>query len=385
MARNNKSSGKKGIIFLLVSAILIVIFANLLPKIQVYINRPEAAALVSFPKDYSSHPTYNAEWWYLNLSLRTERTDRKFDPAYIKDLGYLLSFSRIANTNGLLNSRFDRKTKEFSEKTDVGGTLTVSLINSKYLFVDYINGLNHATLEEKPPGADGKKLYKLVGKTDQIGNFSLKLKERTLSSSPLLWGGTNGNCTGQISVFTPNDTFYYSIPDLDITGTIIDVDGVSRNVKNGKAWIDHQWFNSAPPSNWKGHYWTSFHFTESNNLYNSEPHHAVGFVTQIYNTGPKYTYWVKRNANGTNQCGAEGSITINNYGSTAFPSSWSIGLNKSGSTFLNANGATFSDNQIIDPPIGPNFIESASYYSGNVSGKPFTGLGFFETHLTKPQ
>lgn len=382
----SNSSSKKGAIFFIISAVLIVVLANIIPKIQVYIKTPEAASLLTFPQDHAFHPPtkFNAEWWYLNLLVRTERTDRKFDSTYIKDLGYVLSFSRIANRNGLLNSRFDQSNKSFSENTDTGGTLTVSLISNKYLFVDYINGSNYATLEEKLPGADGKKWYKLTGKTDKIGGFNLTLKERALSKSPLLWGGNTPNCTGQISVFAPNDTFYYSIPDLDITGTITDVDGVQRNVKIGKAWMDHQWFSSTPPPDWKGHYWTSFHFTESNDLYNSEPHQAVGFVTQIYGTGPKYTYWVKRNPNGSNECGQQGNISISNYGSTNYPSSWKIELKKSGSTFLEANGNSFSDNQIIKTPIG-SLMEASSYYSGKRNGVNFTGLGFFETHLTKPQ
>ena len=347
-------------------------------------KRSEAAALISFPNDHKSHPNYNAEWWYLNLLVRTERTDRKID-SYIKNLGYVLSFSRIANRNGLLNSRFDKSAKSFSEETDTGGTLTVSLIDSKYLFVYYNNGSNYATLEEKPPGTDGKKWYNLTGKTDQIGSFSLVLKERTLSNSPLLWGGSTGNCQGKISVFSENDTFYYSIPDLDITGTITDIDGLRRNVKNGKAWIDHQWFNSSPPADWKGHYWTSFHFTHINDLYNSTtPDQAVGFVTQIYTSGSKYTYWVKRDSDGTNQCGEDANITINSYGSTNYPSSWKVELKKSGVSFLEATGNSFSDNQILRTPIGP-LMEASSYYSGKRNGDNFTGLGFFETHLTKPQ
>lgn len=381
MAKYNSSFNKKSLIFLLLTGIFVFFAANLLPKVQVYIKRPEANALITFPGDHKSHPNYNAEWWYLNLMARTEKTDG----TDLKDLGYLLSFSRIANNYGLLNSRFDRSTKTFSENTNTGGALTVSLIDNKYLFVNYTNGLNYATLEEKSPKADGKKRYQLTGKTDQIGSFNLKLKERALSSSPMLWGGTTGNCIGKISVFAPNDTFYYSIPDLDISGTITDVDGVQRNVKIGKAWIDHQWFNSRPPADWRGHYWTGFHFTESSDLYSPGPHHGIGFVTQIYQSGPKYTYWVKRNANGTNQCGTEGNITINNYGSTNYPSSWKIKLQKSGNQFLTMTGSPFSANQIFKPPLLPAFFEPISFYSGTLNGNPITGLGFFETHLTKPQ
>lgn len=384
MAKNRKSSSNKRLIFLLISAVLIVIFANLLPKIQVYINQPQAAALLTFPQDHASHPKFKTEWWYLNLLTKTLNTDGTNG----KDLGYVLSFSRLGNIKGLLSSRYDQNTKSFNEKTHPGGDLTVYLTDNQYLFVQYSDASSNMILQEQPTGADRKRVYKLTGSTPEIGTFSLILKERTVVASgyntPLLWGGNDDNCRGRISVFAPNDTFYYSIPNLDITGTITDIDGVIKNVKIGKAWIDHQWFNSSPPSDWKGHYWSSFHYTGSTNLYNTAPHQAVGFVTQIYNTGPKYTYWVKRGANGTNQCGEEANITVNNYGSTNYPSSWKIELKKSGSTFLEANGSSFSDNQIYKLPIGPQFVESSSYYTGKRNGESFTGLGFFETHLTRP-
>lgn len=388
MKSNKYISSKIGIIILLLGLLLTLFLVNYLPKISLALKKPQAAALVSFPRDHSSHPNFKAEWWYLNLLTKTTNQQGVDE----KDTGYLLSFSTIkppessTKINGLLSSIYDNSSKEFKQNTDIGGDLQVYLKNQKYLFAQYTNQDSYATLEEKKPGADGKRIYKLSGKTPQTGTFDLTLKERTKSNSPLLWGGNTPNCTGKISVFEPDDTFYYSIPDLDITGTITNANGEQRNVKIGKAWIDHQWFNNTPPSNWKGHYWTSFHFTESNNLYNNEPHHAVGFVTQIYNTGPKYTYWVKRNANGSNQCGTEGNIAINNYGETNYPASWTIDLKKSGNKFLQLTGSSFSDNQIFNPPGGlPQFFEPVSFYSGTLNGKSITGLGFFETSRTKPQ
>lgn len=391
VAKYRKSSSKKGVFILLVGLFSTLVLANFIPKINLSLKKPQANALLSFPQDHSIHPDFNAEWWYLSLMTKTTNNSGEDE----KDTGHLISFSSIRPSkesekiNGLLSSTYDNSSKEFKENTDIGGDLQVYLKNQKFLFVNYTNPNSYATLEEKKPRADGKKVYKLSGKTPEIGTFNLKLKERTKSNIPLLWGGNTPNCTGKISVFEPNDTFYYSIPDLDITGTITNPNGEQRNVKIGKAWMDHQWFNNAPPEDWKGHYWTGLHFTESSNLYDSGPHHAIGFVTQFYNDEklgeiPKYTYWVKRNANGSNQCGTEGSISINNYGETNYPSSWAIDLKKSGKRFLQLTGSPFSDNQIFDPPADlPDFFESASFYSGTLNGKPITGLGFFETHITR--
>lgn len=379
---------KRAIFFIIfIFVFLIVVLSILLPRANLNLQELKVYSALSFPTDHGAHPNFRTEWWYLNLLTRTIKTDGTDQ----KDLAYMLSFSRILGVKNLLSSRYDNTSKSFKESTDQDGSLVVQLMDGNRLFVQYgssSNGLVGATLEELATGTDRKKIYHLTGRTVNMGSFDLTLKERTVVptgfNTPLLWGGTTGNCQGNISVFSPDDTFYYSIPDLDITGTITDMDGVERNVATGKAWIDHQWFNSSPPNDWKGHYWTNFHFTDSGNLYNPDPHQALGFVTQIYTDGSKYTYWVKRNADGTNECGDDGTINVNSYGASGYPISWSLTLNKNSSQFIQTNGVNFSDNQIYQPPVGPKFVETASYYSGNINGTSFTGLGFFETHLTRP-
>ena len=342
-------------------------------------QKSQVYSVLNFPADHGSHPSFKAEWWYLNLLTRTNKTDGTDQ----RDLAYVLSFSRILSSNNLLSSRYDNTSKSFKESTEQADSLVVQLLDSSRLSVQFNKGSVLTTLEELATGSDRKKVYHLTGNTVNMGSFDLTLKERTVVSSgfntPLLWGGTTGNCQGKISVFAQDDTYYYSVPDLDITGSITDLDGTRRNVLIGKAWIDHQWFNNSPSSDWQGHYWTNFHFTNSSDLYESGPHQAFGFVTQIYNDGPKFTYWVKRNADGTNECGTDGTVAVKSYGSTNYPNSWTFNNGP-----LDAEGSSFSDNQIFQLPIGPKFIEAASYYSGNLNGTPFTGLGFFETHLIRP-
>ncbi len=368
-----------GLITVLIISAFVLIFSILLPKVNLSSKKTQAYSVLNFPADHGSHPSFNAEWWYLNLLTRTTKTDGTDQ----RDLAYVLSFSRISGSSNLLSSRYDNTSKSFREGTEQAGSLVVQLKDGSRLFVQFSKDLILSTLEELPTGSDRKRIYHLTGRTANMGSFDLTLKERTVVSSgyntPLLWGEKTDNCLGQISVFSPDDTYYYSIPDLDITGSITDVDGTRRNVLIGKAWIDHQWFNSSPSSDWKGHYWTNFHFTNSGDLYSSGPHQAFAFVTQIYTNGPRYTHWVKRNASGTNECGTNGTLLVKSYGSTNYPNSWTV---DNGS--LNANGYSFSDNQVFQPPVGPRFIEAASYYSGTLNGTPFTGLGFFETHLTRP-
>lgn len=237
-----------GLIFVLAGTLSVLVLSLLLPRVRLNPQESKASSILSFPVDHGPHPDFRAEWWYLNLLTQTTKTDGTDQ----KDLAYVLSFSRILGVENLLSSRYDNTSKSFKESTDQNGGLVVQLMDGNRLFVQYSNGLVGATLEELSIGTDRKKSYHLTGRTANMGSFDLTLKERTVVSAgfntPLLWGGTTGNCQGKISVFSADDTFYYSIPDLDITGTITDMDGVKRNVTVGKAWFDHQWFNNSPPA-----------------------------------------------------------------------------------------------------------------------------------------
>ncbi|KKT58833.1 MAG: hypothetical protein UX91_C0001G0057 [Candidatus Amesbacteria bacterium GW2011_GWB1_47_19] len=324
---------------------------------------------VVFPKDHAAHPGYSNEWWYLNLLVRTV----EINGSNQKDLGYLISFSRIFGTNGLLSSRFDNTTKSFAQATAGGGKLSVNLINN-LLQVNY-SGSVYMVLKEQTPLANGAKQFTLTGTTPQMGTLNLVLKERTVKSggnTPLLWG-----CTGRISVFNPLDTLYYSMPDLDITGTITDVNKVTRKVVAGKAWFDHQWFSSLPASDWKGHYWSSFHYTTGSSVYDSGAHAAAAFVTQIFTSGPRYNYWVKRNFNGSSFCGGGGEVAINSYSPGGYPTNWLFKFDQLG--LGNPQGIAFSSNQVYT--VGPkSFFEPSAYFSG-ITNAGYTGLGFLETGI----
>ncbi|KKU95996.1 MAG: hypothetical protein UY28_C0040G0013, partial [Candidatus Amesbacteria bacterium GW2011_GWB1_48_13] len=126
----------------------VLALSAIIPAVNLTQKKAKAAAAVFFPGDHGQHTNYLAEWWYLNLLVRTTKTNGTDE----KDLGHVISFSRIAGNKGLLSSRYDNNTKSFKESTNTGGSLTVSLLSGKYMLVKYANGLIAATLEEKPPG-----------------------------------------------------------------------------------------------------------------------------------------------------------------------------------------------------------------------------------------
>ena len=359
---------------LLVTAIFIYynqsIFKRSADINPVFLQNP-AQAKIYFPQDYAQHSSFKSEWWYLNLVTRT-RTNN--DP--VKDSGYVISFSRINGINGLLSSRYNNSDQTFSQATNTNGQLSGKLVNG-LLKVDYSSSDTKLALTELAPLSNKAKQYSLIGSTKQIGQFNLLLKERTVNqggNTPLLWG-----CSGNISVFSPNDTFYYSVPDLDITGTIKDVDGTTRTVAAGKAWMDHQWFNSTPPADWKGHYWASFHYTKRSSIYDTGANPAFGWVTQVYKSGNKYSYWVARDSDGTNKCGTIQSPLLTfstdittRYPKTIIPDLTAAGLGKPTLT-------SFSTNQIFNTPIG-TFVEPVASVT-QITNSGYTGLGFFETSI----
>ena len=365
----------KKVIFLvtiLLLSIISILISNLISKTNTD-TRSQAAQTpkISFPKDHIFHKNFSREWWYLNLLVRTD--DNK-----IRDTGYIISFGKIGDTFALLTSKYDNYDKKFKEETYKSGTLTSTLGKNNLFTISYSqkNGPK-LTFKELSPLQNGAKRYSLKGNSLQTGTLDLIFTENTVSkkgyNTPLLWG-----CNGNISVFEPNDTYYYSIPDLDITGTVKEGDGKIRNVKVGKAWIDHQWFNSSPTSDWKGHNWIGHHLTQRNDFIG--PHTAIGAVTQIFSNGPKYSYWVKRNPDGTNDCGTDVNFQIKNKYSNNYPSQIKINITKSNKKIYSGTITPMNRNQVFTSS-GIDFFEPMSYISGTLGKNNVTGLGFFETAI----
>jgi len=365
-------------------AILSIFISNSINKTNtdtrshaVYTNK------ISFPKDHLFHSNFKREWWYINLLIRT-------DDKEIRDTGYVISLGMADNTYALLTSKYDDYSKKFSENTYSPGKISSTLGKSNLFTISYSqdNGPTF-TLKELTPLPNGAKRYSLKGNSPQTGTLNLTLTEKTVSSkgynTPLLWG-----CDGNISVFKPNDTYYYSIPDLDITGTVKDSNGSIKKVKVGKAWMDHQWFNSSPNEDpdstkeeWQGHYWTDHYLTQRNDF--SGPHTAIGAVTQIYNGKPKYSYWVKRNTNGTNECGTNVEFNIEKIDKkSGYPNLVTIDITNSKKQLIYSGKLLpFNHNQIFKS-LGQEFFEPMSYImSGTLGKQKVTGLGFFETGIKK--
>ena len=342
---------------------------------------------LTFPKDHLEHKNFDSEWWYLNLSVIAENTKT----GKVKNFAYIISMSRINGQYAILSSKYDNSNKRFAEKTEVGGSINATAKNG-YINISYTKNKNYGMrLSENKRKANGVRSYKLSGNTPQVGKLNLNLTERSYSkytdTKPLLWG-----CDGVISVFEDDDTFYYSIVDLNVSGKI--TEGIGNKVQvykvlSGKAWIDHQWFNApssiSPLSFWRGHYWSGFHYSKGKNPLAPMDTAAMGVVVQIFSDGPKYSYWVKRNFNGKNECGSKATVKASQFAANGFPQRLNITLldQKSNQPFARIQGNVFSSNQVVKVPIGPQFLEASSYFRGTVDKSKVNGVGIIETHLTK--
>ena len=176
----------------------VLLLGSLIAKVNLSLRKASAYAVVSFPVDHGEHPTFGAEWWYLNLLTRTSYGEND------RDLAYVVSFSRIAGQKNLLSSRYESQSNSFRQSTEQNGSMVAQLLRDGRLWVQFNKGVTSVTLQELPMGNDRKSEYRLSGETENIGSFDLLLKERTVVAggynTPLLWGGTTGNCQGRISV-----------------------------------------------------------------------------------------------------------------------------------------------------------------------------------------
>jgi len=316
---------------------------------------PAPKSLLKFPRDHAQHPSFAAEWWYINMNLPLSNAYQGS-----RSMDSVMSLSRISGKNHFLISSYMRETGKFSEKTHLGKTKQVNVP----LGVGFEFTSSGASGSIKPISSrGGTYTFELKGRSPQIQEFDLRLIVPKFDD-PLLWG-----CTGRISVFSPNDTYYYSVPLIRVTGTV-EIDNIPYQVSNGVAWMDHQWFSSSPSGGWNGHYWLS----ASNGSTN-----ALGVVAQIFSGTPKNTYWVMRK-NGNNYCGTGIFPKV----VSKWPNGYPKQVNFYTKTKEGVTATTRSRNQIFSSHGSPAFYESSIVgLTGTLNGLGVGNMkyGFLETHL----
>ncbi|WP_332875700.1 lipocalin-like domain-containing protein [Massilia sp. S19_KUP03_FR1] len=189
---------------------------------------------LAFPADFGAHPDYRTEWWYVTGWLKT---------ADGKPLGFQVTFFRSRTGVDQANP------SAFAAKQLIIGHAALSDPAVGHLLHDQRSaragfGLAYArtgNLDVKLDdwhmvrGADGR--YTVQVRSSQM-TFDLTLTP----SQPVLLQGVNGY--SQKGAAAQHASYYYSEPQLTVTGKVAHTNGPAQTV-TGSAWMDHEWSSEA--------------------------------------------------------------------------------------------------------------------------------------------
>jgi len=195
--------------------------------------------LLEFPRDHGAHPDARTEWWYLTGYLNVQDLRAAF--------GFQVTFfrSRVPATQGMQSA--------LAAKQLIFAHAAVTDVRERKLWHDQ----RIARSSGQPPGENATDVASCSTQTTAVvlRGWSLQRREDRLQahvqnadfsldltcvvSQPLLLQGDQG-----LSRKGPDPTqasYYYSQPQLDVTGTV-QLQGKKHIVASAsKAWLDHEW------------------------------------------------------------------------------------------------------------------------------------------------
>ena len=179
---------------------------------------PQPQGQINLPQDDASHPV-STEWWYYNGHLQAEDGSR-----YGFHFVFFELFNAAAQVTLLLGhaalTDHQRDTFTFDQLLGPQGPQPAQ-------------GFHAAVGDWSMNGFD--RSFALAA---SLEDYALDLRLAAVKP-PVLHGGD-----GLIELQATGDSFYYSYPRLQVTGTIED-HAVTRRV-TGLAWMDHQWGDFQP-------------------------------------------------------------------------------------------------------------------------------------------
>lgn len=312
---------------------------------------------IKFPRDGREH-NHMIEWWYFNGHLK----DKKGNKYAFMDCLFRVNIKKLevpfASKAPFTNFYFahsivsDIKNKKTNR--DIKNTVLVSKDSFKrpLLFVNYtdmvpVHGYGNSAIEET-------KLFNYRIKND---NLDLNLKT---TKNPLLESGKGfTNVCG-------NKSFYYSLTNMEASGIIV-MGGKEIEV-SGKAWMDHQWTNSAGYSHDK---WNWFSIQLDNN---------TEIVMTEFISGDKRDSWVDiMHSNGRQESLKElklkpSEIWQSKDTKEKYPLRWEIEI-PGKKAKLNVR-ALIKDQEVHAGMA--KYWEGPIEVSGTFNGKKVKGVGFME-------
>jgi len=223
----------------------------LLPLTAFAVEYPEVVPGKSFtfPADHGSHPDYRTEWWYVTGWLETGAG---------KPLGFQVTFFRtrpgVAEDNP----------SDFAARQILIAHAAISdpalgrlwheqrIARAGFGLAEAESGRAEVWIDDWRLAGDGPALTAAIAASDF--GFRLRLEP---TQPPLLQG------QGGYSQKGPDPqsaSYYYSIPQLAVSGTIIRR-GTSSTV-SGRAWLDHEWSSAYLDSQAVGWDWIGINLVD---------------------------------------------------------------------------------------------------------------------------
>ncbi len=310
------------------------------------------ALLIDLPADEGAHPA-GIEWWYFNGHL-TDDAARDYSFHFVTfQIGADQTEGDVSQSGQLLQlSLGDHANQVF---------LTGEKVSLKT--PDATPGRFAVDLDGWQMSGDGKE-YALAFDT---GVYSASLN--ALSLKPAAFHQR----TGFVNLGPAGDTFYYTRPRLELSGTLT-IDGVPRPVA-GTGWMDHQWGKFV--SRQVGWDWMSLQLDDGSEL-------MAALVWDPEDRQPFTSYGTFIATDGTVRHLLDGDVILTPTGSwtspatgIVYPMGWELRVEP-----LTLELALTPAQQDAEYPRSrygpPSYWEGAVSLAGAIDGSPVTGKGFVE-------
>ncbi len=218
-------------------------------------RRATLPAGIGFPRDHGAHPDFRSEWWYFTAALRDDQG---------RDLGVQFTLFRQALLP--FSGRGPWRTAQvFLGHLAVSDVVTGIHRQAERLVRGHprLAGVTHAPnvpAAPAPPSTasfaawiEGWRLASVGGEflpmTLQATDAEIGLDLRLEQTKPIVLQGDGGFSAKGPS----NASYYYSVPRLAVSGTVI-VAGERREVV-GRGWLDREWSTSVLAPEYAGWDW----------------------------------------------------------------------------------------------------------------------------------
>ena len=214
-----------------------------------------AGRTLAFPADFGAHPDYRTEWWYVTGWLKTPDG---------KPLGFQVTFFRTRPGVDQANP------SAFAAKQLIIGHAALSDPAVGHLLHDQRSAREGFGLAYARTGNADVRLddWRLVRGAD--GRYTVQVRSGQMAfdlalapTQPALLQGVNG--FSQKSAALDNASYYYSVPQLAVTGQVTRSGAAPQRV-TGTAWMDHEWSSQYVQPNARGWDWIGANLADGSAL-----------------------------------------------------------------------------------------------------------------------